>query len=82
MSVWEDIIILSSDSDHHPLLTINKTGVYTAPDIEKMENETLNQFQILKVIFIFKIGYCIKLYYILINLNLEDTECPIFKESV
>lgn len=49
MSVWEDIILLSSDTDHQPLLMINKTGVYTAPDIEKMENETLTKFQILKV---------------------------------
>lgn len=65
MSIWEDIILLSSDSEHHPLLTINQTGVYTAPDIEKMENETLNKFQILKVIFIFKISYR------LINLNLK-----------
>jgi len=51
MSLWEDVILLSTDSDHQPLLMINQTGVYTAPDIEKMENETLKQFQILKVIY-------------------------------
>lgn len=51
MSLWEDVILLSTDSNHQPLLMINQTGVYTAPDIEKMENETLKQFQILKVIY-------------------------------
>jgi len=49
MSLWEDVILLSSDSNHQPLLVINQTGVYTAPDIEKMENETLRKFQLLKV---------------------------------
>ncbi|XP_060838777.1 sphingomyelin phosphodiesterase isoform X1 [Rhopalosiphum padi] len=48
LSLWEDVVLLSSDSDHQPLLMINQTGVYTAPDIEKMENETLNKFHILK----------------------------------
>lgn len=52
MSLWEDIILLSSDADHQPLLMINQTGVYTAPDIEKMENETLMNFQILKVMLL------------------------------
>lgn len=50
MSLWEDVISLSTETDHQPLLMINQTGVYNAPDIEKMENETLRQFQILKVI--------------------------------
>jgi len=50
MSLWEDVILLSSDTDRRPLLMVNQTGVYTAPDIEKMENETLRKFQILKVI--------------------------------
>lgn len=54
MSLWEDIVLLNADSDHQPLLMINQSGVYTAPDIEKMENETLRKFQILKVIFIKK----------------------------
>ncbi|XP_025421065.1 sphingomyelin phosphodiesterase isoform X2 [Sipha flava] len=48
MSLWEDIILLSSDNEHQPALMINHTGVYIAPDIEKMENETLRKFQILK----------------------------------
>lgn len=52
MSLWEDVILLSSDADHQPLLMINQTGVYTAPDIEKMENETLTNFQILKVMLL------------------------------
>lgn len=51
MSLWEDVILLSSDTDHQPLLIINQTGVYNASDIGKMENETLRQFQILKVIY-------------------------------
>lgn len=51
MSLWEDIVLLSSDNEHQPLLMINQTGVYTAPDIEKMENETLREFKILKVIY-------------------------------
>lgn len=51
MSIWDDIVLLTKDTeDHQPLLMINTTGVYTAPDIEKMENETLKEFQILKVI--------------------------------
>lgn len=52
MSLWEDVILLSSDADHQPLLMINQTGVYTAPNIEKMENETLTNFQILKVMLL------------------------------
>jgi len=61
MSLWEDVILLSSDSNHQPLLMINQTGVYTAPDIEKMENETLRKFHILKVIYLKKILFEITL---------------------
>lgn len=70
MSLWEDIVLLSSDNDHRPLLMINQTGVFTAPDIEKMENETLTKFQILKVILKPEFYYPLReTYIILINSN-------------
>lgn len=52
VSLWEDAVSLSSDTDYQPLLLINQTRVRNAPDIEKMENETLRKLQILKVIYL------------------------------